>query len=179
MCTVNNIIEAIESKMVFGEAELKMKKYDRTLFVKKYAEDYSLYDGCELVVGDVSLNYIAQLILDGKCYREDIEPLKENKVSKKQYKNEKLEEVKNLLNSNDEFLYKALKVLYNNQTEDEQNSKETKEYNGIGFNGLDAPIMSSFAEFLNKRGFLSKKQKAIARKKMAKYAKQVMSAVNF
>ena len=68
--------------------------------------------------------------------------------------------------------------LYNCQTIEEQSSGTTKEYNNAGFNGVDAPIMSSFAQFYKKTGFLTDKQKVIARKKMIKYNKQLTRLAN-
>lgn len=88
------------------------------------------------------------------------------------------EEIKNLIQTNDKVLYGALKMLYNEQTADEQDSGETKHNNGVGFNGADSRIMSSFAEFLLKTGFLTGKQKAIARKKLVKYNKQLTRLAN-
>lgn len=88
------------------------------------------------------------------------------------------EEIKNLIQTNDKVLYGALKMLYNEQTADEQDSGETKYNNGVGFNGADSRIMSSFAEFLLKTGFLTGKQKAVARKKLVKYNKQLTRLAN-
>lgn len=88
------------------------------------------------------------------------------------------EEIKNLIQTNDKVLYGALRHLYDCQTRDEQSSGTTKEHNNVGFNGVDAPIMSSFAQFLNKTGFLTDKQKVIARKKLVKYNKQLTRLAN-
>ena len=88
------------------------------------------------------------------------------------------EEIKNLVQTNDKVLYGALRNLYACQTADEQNSQETREVNGMGFNGVDANILSSFCEFLNKTGFLTEKQKIIARKKLVKYNKQLTKLAN-
>ena len=88
------------------------------------------------------------------------------------------DEIKSLIQTNDKVLYGALKMLYNEQTADEQDSGETRHCNGVGFNGADSRIMSSFAEFLNKTGFLTGKQKAIARKKLVKYNKQLTKLAN-
>lgn len=88
------------------------------------------------------------------------------------------EEIKNLVQTNDKVLYGALKKLYACQTADEQASGETNHNNGAGFNGVDAPILSSFAEFLNKTGFLTPKQKVIARKKLIKYNNQLTKLAN-
>lgn len=88
------------------------------------------------------------------------------------------DEIKNLIQTNDKVLYGALKKLYACQTAEEQNAGHTVEYNGKGFNGVDAPILSSFCEFLNKTGFLTPKQRIIARKKLIKYNKQLTVLAN-
>ena len=88
------------------------------------------------------------------------------------------DEIRNLIQTNDKVLYGALKKIYAEQTADEQADGETNHRNGVGFNGVDAPILSSFAEFLNRAGFLTPKQRAIARKKLAKYNKQLTKLAN-
>lgn len=88
------------------------------------------------------------------------------------------EEIKTLVQTNDKVLYGALKKLYACQTADERAAGETNHNNGVGFNGVDAPILSSFCEFLNKTGFLTPKQKIIARKKLVKYNKQLTVLAN-
>lgn len=88
------------------------------------------------------------------------------------------DEIKNLIQTNDKVLYGALKKIYAEQTSDEQATGETNHQNGVGFNGVDAPILSSFAEFLNRTGFLTPKQKAIARKKLVKYNRQLTRLAN-
>lgn len=89
-----------------------------------------------------------------------------------------VEEITNLIQTNDKVLYGALKKLYACQTSDEQSMGVTSENNGVGFNGVDGEIMSSFAVFLIEHGFLSKKQKEIARKKLYKYRKQLTNLAN-
>lgn len=74
-------------------------------------------------------------------------------------------EIVKLLESNDKAIARALVVLYNNQTKDEQRSETTKYNNGIGFRGCHAKIGTSMAEFYQKRGFLSPKQIAYWRVK--------------
>ena len=88
------------------------------------------------------------------------------------------DEMRTLVQTNDKVLYGALKQLYACQTADEQCSGETRERNGAGFNGVDSGILSSIAEFLNKNGFLTDKQKALVRKKMVKYNKQLVRLAN-
>ena len=88
------------------------------------------------------------------------------------------DEIKNLIQTNDKVLYAAFKKLYECQTADEQMNGNTHHVNGIGFNGVDAPILSSMAEFLIKTGFLTPKQKAVVRKKLVKYNKQLTNLAN-
>lgn len=88
------------------------------------------------------------------------------------------EEIKELVQTNDKVLYGALRKLYAEQTVDEKADGDTKYHNGVGFNGVDAKIMSSFAEFLKRTGFLTEKQKAVARKKLVKYNKQLTRLAN-
>lgn len=88
------------------------------------------------------------------------------------------EEIKELIQTNDKVLYGALRKLYACQTADEQRAGMTKEYNGVGFNGADAYFLSSTSEFLNKTGFLTERQKAIVRKKLVKYNKQLTRLAN-
>ena len=88
------------------------------------------------------------------------------------------EEIRNLVQSNDKVLYRALKRLYAEQTSSEKASMETHERNGVGFNGVDGNFLSSCSEFLIKRGYLSDKQKVIVRKKLVKYNKQLTRLAN-
>lgn len=89
-----------------------------------------------------------------------------------------VEEMKNILNKYDDQVGKALVKLYEKQTYDEKQAHETKEHNGVGFNGVDAKILTSFANFYKKTGFLTPKQLIIARKKIMKYAAQLCRIVN-
>ena len=88
------------------------------------------------------------------------------------------DEMKVLVQTNDKVLYGALKRLYECQTADEQASGETRVRNGAGFNGSDARILTSMAEFLKKTGFLTPKQMVIVRKKLVKYNKQLTRLAN-
>lgn len=49
------------------------------------------------------------------------------------------------LNADDMFLADALLTMYGMQTDDEQIMHSTTHKNGMGFNGCDAGILSSFA----------------------------------
>ena len=88
------------------------------------------------------------------------------------------DEIRDLVQTNDIVLYRALKKLYGEQTAGEQATGETVEHNGRGFNGIDSKFLSSVSEFLLKKGFLTDKQKATTRRMMKKYTKQLTRLAN-
>lgn len=90
----------------------------------------------------------------------------------------KADEMKAILKDNVDQLQKSIVAIWKFQTEDEKRIGETKEYNGVGFNGADAGILTSFAEQINRGRTLSPKQMAIALKKMPKYAGQLCRIAN-
>lgn len=88
------------------------------------------------------------------------------------------DEIRDLVQTNDTVLYRALKKLYGEQTAGEQASGETVEHNGRGFNGIDAKFLSSVSEFLIAKGFLTAKQKTATRRMLKKYTKQLTKLAN-
>lgn len=86
--------------------------------------------------------------------------------------------IKVKLNTDSAWATKAvLKIYRQNQTCDEQVTNTTNNLNGIGFSGVDATILSSFAQQVEKGRNLSVKQLAILFKKMPRYWKQVASFI--
>jgi len=85
-----------------------------------------------------------------------------------------IETYKQKLLSDDRWLYRGILAIYERQTDHEKNNMTTVEDNGIGFNGVDAFLLSKYAEDLSKRGRLTENQKKWARKKMPKYAGQLL-----
>lgn len=75
--------------------------------------------------------------------------------------------IKDLLATNDRAIGRALVVLKNRQTTDEQVQEQTKYRNGRGFRPCHARMGVSMGDFFEKRGFLSPKQVAYWRKPMA------------
>jgi hypothetical protein len=81
---------------------------------------------------------------------------------------------------------RAITALWRYQTAHEQIAGETNVKNGVGFNGNDAHILTSFAEQINRKESqgvpagrrLSPKQLVIAYKKLPKYAKQLFRIAN-
>ena len=85
---------------------------------------------------------------------------------KKITKKAKVAFVRQMLEANANWAKRALIRIYDNQTDNEKVNGNTVEYNGVGFTGCDAEILSSFAEQLKNRGFLSPKQMTILHKKI-------------
>lgn len=90
-----------------------------------------------------------------------------------------------LLETNDKAVARALVVLYNRQTADEQRTEDTRHSNGIGFTSADAFMGTSMAKQYIKFNSLSNKQVAYWRKRDAKgrmrigkYWRQLLDAAN-
>ena len=81
--------------------------------------------------------------------------------------------IKERLKTDDIALKRALERIHSFQTRDEQDHAQTAYSNGEGFNGVDANILTSFHDQLEQKGYLSKKQMELLRKKMVKYARQL------
>lgn len=86
--------------------------------------------------------------------------------------------VKKQLGSNAKWATRAIVRLYEQQTRDEQTSMMTNNNNSVGFNSVDALILSSFAQQIMNGRTLSAKQLTIAFKKLPKYAGQVAGFIN-
>lgn len=82
-----------------------------------------------------------------------------------------------LLNTNDKAVWRGVARIYERQTEAEKAVGDTCVYNGIGFSGADAQILSSLAQFYEKTGFMTPRQTAIARKKIKKYTRQLLEII--
>jgi hypothetical protein len=86
--------------------------------------------------------------------------------------------VEAILANNKALQMRALVALYEAQTPTEQAWNSTVVANGAGFNKNDAEILSSFAEQLTKRGFLTGKQMILLRKKLPKYWRQIIPLIS-
>ena len=94
------------------------------------------------------------------------------------------EQIVEMLGKNDKAICRALVVLYNNQTSEEQQTESTRVNNGKGFSGPDARIGTSMAKFYMSRGFLTNQQLSYWRRpskkgtmKIAKYVRQLLEAI--
>lgn len=93
-----------------------------------------------------------------------------------------VDEIRANLKTKDAWLIRGILAIYARQTTDEKSSQTTKYTNGMGFNGRDAAILSSFAKQILSwqatenprfRQPLSEKQFNLARRMMPKYAGQL------
>lgn len=95
------------------------------------------------------------------------------------------EAVQNLLATNDKAVGRALLVLFNNQTEDERATDQTRHSNRRGFTQADAPRMTSMAKFFKAKGYLTARQLAWLRgrrsdrfhSRIGKYHAQLIAAI--
>ena len=90
----------------------------------------------------------------------------------------KREEIEHLLETSNKMLMRSLVKIFEKQTEDEKRTEGTRHSNGVGFNSVDAQILSSFAKQVLRYGRLSDKQLSIARRKIMKYAGQLTKIAN-
>ncbi len=88
------------------------------------------------------------------------------------------ESIRELLESNDLAVARAVLRLYQRQTTDEQSVEHTKHKNFRGFNAGDAPFLTSIAKFFERNKYLSPKQTFVARKRVLKYTKQLTDIAN-
>ena len=78
--------------------------------------------------------------------------------------------------TSDKWALKALVLIYSYQTLQEQNTESTSVNNNVGFNGVHAKILSSFAKQYLERNWLSPKQMLILKKHICKYWHQIQEA---
>ena len=84
------------------------------------------------------------------------------------------ESIKDLLDRNDQAVYRAILLIYSFQTDEEKYLSSTKTVNGKGFSKFDVEILSNYAMQLRRGQELSTKQMYIARPKIKKYAGQIL-----
>lgn len=69
-----------------------------------------------------------------------------------------VQSIRQLLRENDRAVARALVVLTQRQTHDEQRDENTKHRNDMGFMPCDARMGTSMAQFYERNGYLSAKQ---------------------
>lgn len=73
---------------------------------------------------------------------------------------------------NKEYRHWVLESLYDHQTPNEQLGRVTRDRNGKGFSGPDAPILSPIAEKLTTGGGLTTAEERVLRLRLPKYWRQ-------
>lgn len=96
-------------------------------------------------------------------------------MTKTAYANEVKAFIQHKIDTDPRWTKAAIKKIFEKQTEDEKRTEHTSNHNNVGFNGTDAPLMSSFAKQLLRGRDLSEKQMSWARRKMKKYWRQLMN----
>lgn len=71
------------------------------------------------------------------------------------------------------LVYRMLQAMFDRQTADEQASDDTKHVNGVGFNGVDAPLLSDVAKRSKQYNNLTIKQAAMVARRLTKYTGQL------
>jgi len=81
--------------------------------------------------------------------------------------------------TDDRWLERGILAIWKYQTANEKRDEATELNNGVGFNGVDGKFLTSLGNWLNRPGtHLSEKQKFVARKKMKKYAGQLLRIID-
>lgn len=111
-------------------------------------------------------------------YENDIDPLVSMGIGHKITKKETRDFVRKQLATNKTWALKALMKIFDFQTQDEQEYEHTREFNKVGFTGVDGEILTSFAKQYLTHGFLTPKQMALVYKKMPKYWMQIIKISN-
>ncbi len=75
--------------------------------------------------------------------------------------------------TNSSWAIRGMLAIYKFQTDDEKHLRETVHNNKVGFNGVDAEILSSFCQQVIGGRNMTAKQMSIIYRKMGKYASQL------
>ena len=106
--------------------------------------------------------------------QEDLFSKKPKKITKKLRK----QFIRKKLSTDKQWAEKAIIKLYHCQTDEEQWVEETRLKNGVGFNAIDAQLLSSFAKDIEKYGKLTHRQIKWAFCKLPKYCNQILNISN-
>ena len=97
--------------------------------------------------------------------------------------------IREKLSTDEQWILRGLIRIYERQTADEQREQMTRHWNSVGFTGADGEILTSFAQRVLRGGYesdverkiahpighyLTPKQEAILRRRMPKYARQLV-----
>lgn len=88
------------------------------------------------------------------------------------------EEIRKNLEQSLAWLERGVLAIYARQTQEEQYVGETREHNGVGFNGPDSGYLSYVARWLEDGNHLTGYHVEKVRKRMVKYAGQLARIAN-
>lgn len=86
--------------------------------------------------------------------------------------------IREKINTNQQWLERAVLALYNRQTTDEQNQFTTTHHNAAGFNSADAGYLTYIAQWINAGKHLDGKHLDKTRTRVSKYCKQLAEIAN-
>lgn len=89
-----------------------------------------------------------------------------------------VEKIRELLKTDDRAVVRALLKLYSLQTEEEKRGKHTDEHNRVGFSQVDSEFLTNLVESYLKYHRLTDRQIAAARRRVLKYAGQLLRTMN-
>ena len=87
------------------------------------------------------------------------------------------EQVQHLLQNDIRWLTRGIVAIYERQTQDEQKQDTVKYHNRKGYKPQDAKFLSSLAKWIIAGRPLTEKQTYVAKKKMTKYAGQILTCI--
>lgn len=85
--------------------------------------------------------------------------------------------IQNQLTTNPKWVERALVVLFNRQTLDEQIASETKYENGMGFNGSDSRYLTYCTKWILRGNHLNEKHLLKCGAKLKKYWRQILEEI--
>lgn len=85
--------------------------------------------------------------------------------------------IKEKLSTDIHWIERALVVLHNKQTNQEQNKGTTLIHNDVGFNGVDGRYLSYCAKWVKNGNHLNEKHMRKCGEKLPKYWKQISNAI--
>lgn len=88
------------------------------------------------------------------------------------------EQIQNKITTDPKWVERGIVAIYRYQTSAEQRDQTTEVNNKVGFNSVDAQLLSSFAKHILNGRSLTERQLPYAFRKMKKYAGQLTKIAN-
>lgn len=90
----------------------------------------------------------------------------------------KKDEIREVLDSSHRAALRGLTVIHSLQTESEKATGTAQVWNGVGWSGVDAEIMTNLYEWYERNGRFSRKQWNLVHRKIRRYAGQLTKVAN-